>query len=388
MSEGHVGAVENLLEWRRQNVGTAGVPALVDVAPHLAAPCGLGNKGVTVKVAESLTERATDVGAAALANLGELERLRTPGRLRRQQRHRARALYARTKGNTGTAIWHEQRADALDRGYLPRALECEDPANARGVELACTSCGTCRWVPGRCGVVSACAKCATRKRGALFKRLSRGMGEAHRAAMGAWSRAGRPRGMRPDVELVTLTVGHSGVIKTDAKRLQSGWARLRARLYVQDGRALPFFRVYEITDGADELGHVHMHVAVIWPWRDLQALSAAWSDATDGVGFNVDVRGRKRAGRNPTKAASYVAGYVQKQGCSVRSLELRAAWLDHLADGARTYSQSRGLLAPKEPTCSCPECKGPETVLRVDRRLPRALRCVPARGPPTASIGA
>jgi len=375
---GHALAALQFQEGRRQ---------LATEAAAREAARGLGNKGATVNVAESLTERPEDVGPyapAALANLRELERLRTPARQRRQSRHRARARYARTVGNTGTAIWHEQRADALDYGYLPRALGCEDPRTARGVELACTSCGVVRWAPARCGVVSACERCATRRRGNLYKRLARGLGAAHRAAMGEWSRSGCVKGMRPDVELVTLTVRHSGDIAQDRARLQKGWIRFRARLYVHDGRALPFFRVLELTDGADELGHVHLHVAVVWPWRNLHALSRAWSDATDGCGMNVDVVGRKKARRNPAAAASYVAGYVQKAGASVRSLELRAQWLDMLADGARLYSTSRGLLAPKEPGCSCPECRGPETVLAITRRLPRELRCFPT-GPPIRS---
>lgn len=372
--------IDRFLEGRRQLAAEAAVRE----AARPEGACGLGNKGATVNPTESRTDLAARVGAteAGLANLQVLEGLRTPRRLKRQARFRAKARYARTMGDTGRAIWNEQRADALDRGYLARALECEDPANARGVQLACTACGVIRWAPARCGIVSACEKCAKRRRGNLYKRLARGLGAAHRRAMAEWSRAGRPRGWRPDVQLLTLGMRPDGTIAERAKALQKGWERFRARLHVNDGAALPFFRVPELTDGTEEVGHLHMHVAVIWPWRDLRELDRAWSDAMDGRANNVDVRGRKRAGKNVAKAASYVAGYVQKQGCSTRSLELRAEWLDAIADGRRTYSNSRGLLAPREPGCSCPECKGPETVLAVERRMPRELRCAPVRGPP------
>jgi hypothetical protein len=350
-----------------------------------AGPRGLGNKGLTVKIAESLGKRAADVGPEKRANLEALDVLREAARKRRQARHRAQERAAAKENDRTRERWHGSRADALERTYLARALECEDPANARGIELACTGCGTIRWVPARCGINSACESCACRKRGALYKRLVKGLGIAHRAALAMWNREGRQRGARPDVALVTFGQRHSGIVKQDRKAQQIAWERLRAWMYVQDNEAAPFFKTWEFTDGTDELGHVHSHAVVIWPWRDLRALDAAWARATLGEGVNVDVSGRKRAkSKGVSASASYACGYVQKQGCSAKSLELRAAWLDCLADGARTYSTSRGLLAAKEPSCSCPECKSPETVLDVTRRIPPRYRCEPT-GPPAPS---
>lgn len=381
---GHAELVRNYLDGRAVlDRELAARPARPNAPAEPAEPCGLGYKGVTVSPPEALTNPTSKI----------LDELCTPERERRSRRFARMAARARAQGARAEhpAVkseaerrerWYQSRADALRRPYTLRAADCEVPGVAPWVELMCEAEGTVRMVPARCGLGRWCASCVKRKRGAWFKRVARGLGDRHREELGRWNREGRQRGRRPDVTLVTLTVRHTGDLRADRARINRGWRRLRAWLHERDGRALPYVLAWELTEGADELGHVHAHVAAVWPWRDLRALDAEWRRATEGEGVNVDVQGKRRASKGAKAASSYLAAYIGKGGCDSRDLRMRAAWHDLHASGARSWSSSVGALAKREPVPTCPVCKGCETVLAVHR--PERYQCAPVAptGPP------
>lgn len=237
-------------------------------------------------------------------------------------------------------------------------------------ELGCSGCGLIRGVPMQCGLWRWCSECSVRRRGGWYKRAARGIGRRLREEREAWNRAGRPKGRRPDVTLLTLTVRHSGSVAADRYTIRKGWERLRAWLYQRDGRALPFVLVWELTPGTDELGHVHAHVVAVWPWRDLRELDAEWQRATRGAGTTVDVSGvgkLRRGGHAPQHAASYAASYVGKGGIDANCSDtLHAEWLRMHANGARAYTSSRGVLTAIPPESS-PCCRQKEFLVALQR---------------------
>lgn len=265
------------------------------------------------------------------------------------------------------ARWHAARGVSLQRRFVARADDCGE-GFAGEVDLGCHKCGEVYSHPIACGLRHWCQGCSRRYRTTTRKRLARGLGAAHRAARAQWNRAGRPKGMRPDVTLVTLTARHSGDVGEDRAKIYEGWRKLQKRLWHVDGGAsAPYVLAWEMTEGGDGLGHVHAHVACVWPWRDLRALDEAWQDVTNGDGLTVDVvgeiaaerharsRGRMRSA-SVQNAASYLTAYVDAGGMSDSVPEgLAAAWLGSMRQ-KRTWHTSRGLETQREPTEWTPCC--------------------------------
>lgn len=371
-------------------------------SPGAPAPGGLGLSGASVRAAESqgvpaLSPMVTppETGErAALDRLCERWRLVLASELRTharacfaqagrpappdvRKRHAKRVAAALAAGRSPPALgwswaqrarWYLGRAYALERPWTDRANECgSDYLGA--VALACMACAWQGPRPVSCGLVAWCnrddaKRCGRRYRGRVYKRLVDGLRREHGRELAAWRAAGFRRGKRPSLTLVTLTVRHSGSIAQDRKTIQRGWERLRAWLHLVDGRALPFALAWELTPGRDGLGHVHAHVATLWPFRDLRALDAEWSRATDGQGVNVDVlsaSAAKRKGKirtaEPGAAASYIAHYVDAGGVDPSTpLAMQAEWLRMLRRGARRYSTSEGLCGPPARP-ECPDCE-------------------------------
>lgn len=265
------------------------------------------------------------------------------------------------------AHWHETRQAALATPFVERTESCGH-ARLGAVELGCHACGEVSSHPVACGLRQWCPSCSRRYRTSTRKRLARGLGLAYRAERARWVRAGSQRGKRPEVTLVTLTVRHTGDLAADRASIYEGWTALRKRLWHVDGGALPYVMAWELTPGSDGLGHVHAHVACVWPFRDLRALDAAWREVTNGRGTCVDVVGPGRAMRDArsrgrlrtdgvANAASYLTAYVDAGGMTENVPEpLAAAWLGSMRQ-KRTWHTSQGLKTQREKASWTPCCQ-------------------------------
>lgn len=291
------------------------------------------------------------------------------------------------------ALWHATRARTLRRPFLDRAAECGEKTITGAVDLGCGACGEVYAIPVGCGLRSWCVTCSRKYRSSTRKRLARGLGSAQRSALARWNAAGKRRGERPALTLVTFTVRHSGDLAHDRATIYAGIRGLGKRLWHLDGGAAPYVCAWELTPGNDQLGHVHAHVACVWPRRDFKALDAAWAELTHGAGTCVDVVGPGKAARaarargetrsaSAGHAASYLAAYVDAGGMSSTvPAELGARWLGVMR-GKRTWHASRGLTRPLEKTAWTPCCSAFAICLGFHRD-PADLTCSEApRGPP------
>jgi hypothetical protein len=134
--------------------------------------------------------------------------------------------------------------------------------------------------------------------------------------MGARMRAGLEAAIaaRPGemIVLVTLTLRHSGDLEVDRKALAGGWRRLYKSLHDEYGK-FPYVGVWEVTPGADGKGHLHMHVAVVWPWRDWSHVRALWLRACPESERITFVAGRRDGRRSdPKSVANYLGKYLSK----------------------------------------------------------------------------
>jgi len=161
----------------------------------------------------------------------------------------------------------------------------------------------------------------------------------------------------PKLVLLTLTIRHSGDVTLDRARIAEAWVRWRAWLWRRLG-APPFARVWEFTDGRDGKGHVHLHIATVWPWVDFSELHAAWSRATRGEGTHVDVgTGPKRAKHSAPLSSKTVAAYLAKyatKGSVSENPALLCAWV-RASTGRRKVTTSRRLCPPRE-AAGCWHC--------------------------------
>jgi hypothetical protein len=164
--------------------------------------------------------------------------------------------------------------------------------------------------------------------------------------------------------LVTLTVRHSGDIAADRKALADGWRRFY-KAYNRRFGAFPYVGTYELTAGTDGLGHIHIHIVALWPYRDWSLLSSLWrAGCPESSHINF------KAGENLTRAAHYLSKYISK-GVQTDdfSPELRARVLAGTY-GTRWLMTSVRFWVPFEPVCPC--CKQPVVRARVRDPFPDA----------------
>jgi hypothetical protein len=116
-----------------------------------------------------------------------------------------------------------------------------------------------------------------------------------------------------------------------------------------------YIGVWEVTAGADNLGHVHAHVVVSWPWIDWGVLRELWlrcCESSERITF-VAAR-RDGQPTSPQSAAKYLSKYVSKGVQTADfSPELRA---DVVAASYNTrwLFTSRAVWVPFVPCC--PNC--------------------------------
>jgi hypothetical protein len=222
------------------------------------------------------------------------------------------------------------RAEALSRPYTGRLEKCG--VTSRMVECGCGRRGIAR----TCGAHLVCGTCRTKR--------ARKQGARIRAGLEfAWQQ--RARGER--AVLLTLTARHTGDLKADRASIADGWRALRKRYHRRWG-AFEFVGVWEVTPGTDRLGHVHLHVVALWPFRDWAVIARWWRQCCP-----TSTRINLRAARSVRGSAKYIAKYVSK-GVEADGFtpELRARVI------AGTYN-TRWLLSSVRfflpPPC-CPGC--------------------------------
>ena len=197
------------------------------------------------------------------------------------------------------------RVARLRADIKPRLEGC----GVESLPLAC-ACGlvgakkTCRqwWL---------CLECRARRAPQLSAGIRKGLQLALERETEKWGRRGG-HGQRPQIILLTLTQKHSGDIVADQQAIATGWRALYKRMHERYG-SFPYVGVWEATRGRDGLGHVHMHVAVIWGYRCWKQIRKMWGRACP-TSLYLDIK-RKRKDRkasSPASVANYLGKYLSK----------------------------------------------------------------------------
>lgn len=151
--------------------------------------------------------------------------------------------------------------------------------------------------------------------------IRKGLAWALDNEVSAWGADGG-RGMKPQIILLTLTQEHSGDLRRDQDAVAEGWRGLYKRMHEDYGK-FPYVGVWEVTPGTDRLGHVHLHVAVIWRYRDWSRVREQWLAACPTSQY-LDIKARRRDGKDssPSSVAKYLGKYLSK-GADVGAFDAR-----------------------------------------------------------------
>lgn len=322
----------------------------------------LGRLGTTATRAKSLAEAEAQWFGQAPNEVerewrADLEHVWRAGMEPRLRRWEARGAALRRAAAAAQGDDERARAGTL-AAYAERRAE--------GVALPrYERIGTCRrrWATFRCGcnrierpvgcdLPMLCAWCRKRYFRRHRRRLVKALGAHVRAAQGEWSKAGRPRGRERRVTLVTLTLAHSGLLKRDRDELGASWTRWHKVLHRHLGRFV-YAGAWEFTPGTDGKGHVHLHLAVLWPFVDWTWLHETWRAACP-TSSHVHLSASKGAKwSTPEKAASYLASYATK-GVDAREFTGgKAGELLVATYQRRKVTASRGFFAPLREAESC-----------------------------------
>lgn len=200
-------------------------------------------------------------------------------------------------------------------------------------------------------------------------------------------------GFRARVRILFATVAvrhdETTTIAECHERIHAGVKNLRKRYHERWGR-YPYAHVWEVTPGADGLGHVHAHIALIIPWRDYKVMRSwfiagaggpTWCERvnfSDGWRRPGDARNRPKRPSTGRSAAKYLAKYISK-GVDVDSFthELRA-------DVSAAFYQQRAISTGRYfwlPVATCCDHCGEDFARVVDAGLDAPTPHVP-RGPP------
>ena len=250
-----------------------------------------------------------------------------------------RAVWLKRAADYSTEVrvtYAQRRAAALGRPYRARLASC----SKRGARV---KCGCRGWRGVRlftCRQHLTCDACRRSR--------SKRMGARVRAGLEA-AMTGRDRGDM--LVLLTLTIEHSGDVERDRKELAEGWRRFYLAVRRRWGTC-PYVGVWEVTPGEDGLGHVHAHVAVVWPWRDWSLCSRLWRDAcprSSRISFVAARRDGRRS--DPKSVANYLGKYLAK-GMEAEEFtpELRSKVLAGLYNTRWVFS-SRRFWQPFLPRC-------------------------------------
>lgn len=238
------------------------------------------------------------------------------------------------------------RAAALGRDLQPRLDAC----GTRGHYIAC-KCPGKRLLWRGCRQWWVCRACRARRLNPLRERLTDSLGlHIERAITG---------GNRVGVRMLTFSLRTSGDVPRDRAQLGEAWRTFYQALHRWMGRFV-YAGVYEVTPGTTGLGHVHMHVVVVWPrWVNYARVAKLWRDASKGNSTRISIVGGSNNGR---RAASYLAKYVSKGvDTSAMSEELVGGILAAFYN-QRQFTTSTKFWSPKPVCNACGEhahrCEG------------------------------
>jgi len=125
----------------------------------------------------------------------------------------------------------------------------------------------------------------------------------------------------------------------DQGALADGWRKLYKRMH-DDYGSFPYVGVWEVTRGRDGLGHVHMHVAVVWRYRDWSRIREQWLRACPTSQYLTFVAKRKDGkASSPSSVAKYLGKYLSK-GADVGGFDARMR-----AEVSAAFYNQRSVLA-------------------------------------------
>lgn len=229
-------------------------------------------------------------------------------------------------------------------------LDPEERLDTCGVRAVTIKCG-CRHVrvPVPCGLRWRCEKCQKRIQARQRHRFTAALSMHWHDAELAWRGRGCQRGKRSTWRLVTLTVRHSGDIRKDRDAIVRGWKLLRQWLWQVIGK-FPFALVWEFTEGLDGRGHLHAHVAALWPYVDYGELRAEWLRACpESSRINIE------SGANGSRdVASYLSKYASKGVDTCGMSPVLAAHVIAANYGQRLVTTSQKFYVARSPLC--PTC--------------------------------
>lgn len=190
------------------------------------------------------------------------------------------------------------RRAALERPYVARLLKCDRYGLV--TKCGCKGKRDTRWFS--CRQHLTCPRCLRSRSRQLQQRVRAGL-EAAFAASGPGSK----------LVLLTLTTRHSGDVAEDRDAIAAGWRALYRKLHKVGWGKFPYVGVWEVTPGHDGKGHVHAHVAVIWPFRDWSVVRRLWL-ASCPTSERITFVASRRDGREstPQSVANYLGKYLSK----------------------------------------------------------------------------
>jgi hypothetical protein len=296
----------------------------------------------------------------------------------------------RAKSSLSYAI---DRVRGLTKPIGPRLESC----GSKFVPIAC-ACDPNRLAEVKCRQWWFCMTCQRARAARYEMKLRASLREAEARAVRAWNHRGS-RGMQPSLVLLTLTQRHSGSLAADVAALRDGWRRLYKSMHPTFGR-FEYVAVWEVTPGrcsscdgyVDDRptahvararrhavrftaaehrarnpcacsdprpeGHVHLHVAAVWGYRDYGRVRELWLAACPTSEMFSVVRKRiDGKASTPTSIAHYLGAYLSKGvDASSFTAELRAE-VSAAFYNAHLVFASIGFWEPENHDCK--KCHAP-----------------------------
>ena len=258
-----------------------------------------------------------------------------------------------------------QRELAMARvGAIGRSLGRRiDACGGQGVMVKCSCPTGYKFRPFGCRQWMLCGRCRAERAPQLGRRIREGLRARLDEQLAAWradpstGRDGKPR-----LVMLTLTVRHSGDLAADRDALARGWRAF----YLSLGNRIArwhYAMVWEVTpsDG----GHIHAHVAVIWPYvpwgvEQARAMGVDWNvrdiwreSCPESERINMVASRRDRKPSTPSSIANYLGKYLGK-GCDMSgfSPSLRAE-IAAATYNKRSVTPSKGFWEKFKPLCKC-----------------------------------